>query len=156
MTKVGYVTVVEAAEYITARYASTDELRLNWEVMDEADQAVYLQKAFDAINLLPFIGRKYDAEQEAAFPRWPSMEVPKAVQYAQIEAALAATDTAKGAETAFYDKMWQYGVESYSLGNLSESSSSGSWGHFANTSILNSTQALKLLQPYLNGGFRIG
>ena len=156
MAQVGYVTVAEAAEYIKTRYASTDELREAWEAMDGADQAVYLQKSFDAINLLPFRGRKYDREQLAAFPRWPDSVVPEAVKYAQIEAALAATDSSKADEAAFYAKLWQYGVESYSLGNLSESSSSGSWGQVANASVLNSTQALKLLQPYMNGGYRIG
>ena len=156
MAIVGYVTVVEATEYIRTRYASTNELRKAWEAMDEADQAVYLQQAFDAIELLPFRGRKYNCEQQTAFPRWPKEDVPDAVKFAQIEAALAATDSTKTEEAAFYAKLGQYGVESYSLGNLSESSSSGSWGQFANTSVLNSTQALKLLQPYMNGGFRIG
>ena len=71
MAVIGYVTVAEATEYIQTRYASTDELREAWEAMDEADQAVYLQKSFDAINILPFRGRKYAEGQEAAFPRWP-------------------------------------------------------------------------------------
>lgn len=156
MALVGYVTVAEATEYIKSRYVSTDELRRAWEAMDEADQAVYLQKSFDAIELLPFRGRKYDCKQQTAFPRWPEKEVPNAVKFAQIEAAIAATDSTKTEEAVFYAKLGQYGVESYSLGNLSESSSSGSWGQFANTSVLNSTQALKLLQPYMNGGYRIG
>lgn len=158
MAVIGYVTVAEASEYIQTRYASTDELRQAWEVMDEADQAVYLQKSFDAINILPFRGRKYALDQEAAFPRWPSPEVPKAIKYAQIENALTLTDTSAQEDAAFYEKMWQYGVESYRIGNLSESSSNGSWGRSGSstaTRSVTSTQALNLLQPYLMGGFSI-
>lgn len=159
MAAVGYVTVAEAAEYIKARYASTDELRKAWEAMDEADQAVYLQKSFDAINILPFRGRKYAVDQEAAFPRWPFTTVPVTVKYAQIENALALSDTSTTEDAAFYEKMWQYGVESYKIGNLSESSSNGSWGRSGSsssaTTTLTSPKAVNLLEPYLRGGFSI-
>lgn len=158
MAVIGYVTVAEAAEYINTRYASTDELRQAWEAMDEADQAVYLQKSFDAINILPFRGRKYTSGQESAFPRWPSPEIPKAIKYAQIENALTLTDTSAQEDAAFYEKMWQYGVESYRIGNLSESSSNGAWGRSGSstaTRSVASAQALNLLQPYLMGGFSI-
>ena len=158
MAQVGYVTVAEATEYIQTRYASTDELRKAWEAMSNDDQAVYLQKSFDAMNLLPFRGRKYDKGQAAAFPRWPNPEVPLAVKYAQIENAITLTDTSAQEDAAFYEKMWQYGVESYRIGNLSESSSNGSWGRAGSstsTHNVNSAQALSLLQPYLMGGFNI-
>lgn len=159
MAQVGYVTVAEATEYIQTRYASTDELRKAWEAMDEADQAVYLQKSFDAINLLPFRGRRYSEDQEAAFPRWPNAEVPVAVKYAQIENAITLTDTSAAEDAAFYEKMWQYGVESYRIGNLSESSSNGSWGRSgassSATASINSTKAANFLAPYLRGGFSI-
>ena len=158
MAVIGYVTVAEASEYIQTRYASTDELRQAWEAMGEADQAVYLQKSFDAINILPFRGRKYALDQESAFPRWPDPEVPLAIKYAQIENALTLTDTSAQEDAAFYEKMWQYGVESYRIGNLSESSSNGSWGRSGSstaTRSVTSTQALNLLQPYLMGGFSI-
>ena len=158
MAQVGYVTVAEATEYLKSRYASSDELRRAWEAMGEADQAVYLQRSFDAINLLPFRGRKYDTDQEAAFPRWPYEVVPNAVKYAQIENAITLTDADAQEDAAFYEKMWQYGVESYRIGNLSETSSNGSWGRSgasAATRNVASTQALNLLQPYLMGGFSI-
>lgn len=159
MATVGYVTVAEAAEYVRTRYASTDEPRKAWEAMDEADQAVYLQKSFDAINILPFRGRKYAVDQEAAFPRWPYAEVPNAVKYAQIENAITLTDTSASEDAAFYEKMWQYGVESYRIGNLSESSSNGSWGRSgsssAATTSVTSAKAVNLLEPYLRGGFSI-
>lgn len=160
MAVVGYVTVAEATEYIQTRYASTDELRRSWEALDETDQAVYLQKSFDAINILPFRGGKYDINQEAAFPRWPYPEVPVSVKYAQIENAITLSDTSAVEDAAFYEKMWQYGVESYSIGNLSESSSNGSWGRSGSstsaTTSVTSPKAVNLLEPYLRGGFSIG
>ena len=159
MATVGYVSVAEAAEYIRTRYASTDELRKAWEAMDEADQAVYLQKSFDSINLLPFRGRKTSVDQEAAVPRAPHTEVPAAVKYAQIENALTLTDANAAEDAAFYEKMWQYGVESYKIGNLSESSSNGSWGRGGSsssaTTSVTSAKAVKPLEPYLRGGFSI-
>lgn len=159
MAAIGYVTVEEAAEYIETRYASTDELRQSWEFMDEDDQAVYLQKSFDVIETLPFRGRKFSTEQKTAFPRWPNKEVPEAVKRAQIENALTLADATSVEEAALYDKLWKYGVSSYSIGNLSESSSNGSWGrassNVAVTAGITSTVAVNLLRPYLGGGFRL-
>lgn len=156
MALVGYVTPEEVQDYLNTRYTAIDDLRLNWEILDEADQAVYLQRAYDAINLLTFRGRKYDVNQPGAFPRWPNQEVPLNVKFAQIEQALALADTTTAADQTFYDKLWQYGVESYSIGNLSESSSSGSWGRAGGSTTsrnISSPQALNFLQPYLMGGF---
>ena len=84
--------------------------------------------------------------------------MPLAIKYAQIENAITMTDTSAQEDAAFYEKMWQYGVESYRIGNLSESSSNGSWGRSGSstaTRSITSTQALNLLQPYLMGGFSI-
>lgn len=156
MALVGYVTVAEAVEYVRTRYASTDELRKAWEALDVADQAAHLQKSFDTINLLPFRGKKYAAKQEAAFPRWPYPEVPAAIKYAQIENAIVATNTDAQEDMAFYEKLWQYGVESYSIGNLSEHISSGAWGRNSPTGYgVASAKAVALLQPFLSGGYRI-
>lgn len=157
MSLVGYVTVAEASEYIQLRYPSTDEQRALWEALTESDQAVYLQKAFDALETLPFRGRKYSEEQENAFPRWPNTEVPKAIKYAQIENALTLSDDTTSEETGFYDKMWRFGISSYSIGRVSETSVDGSWGHSRadGASSLQSTKARTLVQPYLMGGFGI-
>lgn len=160
MAAVGYVTLAEALAYIQTHYASTDELRIAWEAMTEADQVVYLQKSFDAIETLPFRGRKAVSGQPTAFPRWPETEVPEAVKKAQIENAFNLSDSAADEEATFYDKLWRYGVESYKIGNLSESSSSGAWGRSGTGAStvaagVTSTVAVNLLQPYLGGGFCI-
>lgn len=156
MTTVGYVTVAEADEYICTRYLSIDDLRRAWEFSDESDKIIYLQRSSDAINALPLAGRKSDCSQENAFPRWPSATVPIVVKWAQIENALSLADASAREDEAFYDKMWKYGVESYKIGNLSESSSAGSWGRSGATSSgITSARAVKFLQPYLQGGFTI-
>lgn len=160
MAVVGYVTLEEANEYIKTHYPSTDEVRLTWEILTEDDQAVYLQKSFDAIETLPFRGRKTCPDQTTAFPRWPSTEVPGAVKKAQIEQAFNLSDSTANEETAIYDKLWKFGVDSYSIGNLSESSSDGAWGRSGSSSSavsagITSTEAINYLKPYLRGGFRI-
>lgn len=157
MGLVGYVTVEEASEYIQLRYPSTDEQRALWESLTESDQAVYLQKSFDVLETLPFRGRKYSPEQETAFPRWPNPEVPKAIKYAQIENALTLSDDTSSEETSFYDKMWRFGINSYSIGNVSETSGDGTWGHSSSdgASSVQSAKARTMVQPYLMGGFGI-
>lgn len=155
MSAVGYVTVEEALTYIQTHYASSDALRIAWEAMDAADQAVYLQKSFDAINLMPFRGRKTSEGQVDAFPRWPDIIVPDNVKNAQVENALALSDSSTVDEAAMYERLWQYGVESYSIGNLSESSSNGAWGRAGANQDVVSKQAINYLKPYLMGGFTI-
>lgn len=158
MGVVGYVTVAEATEYVRTRYPATDELRKAWEALQPADQTVYLQRSFDIIELLPFRGRKTDKQQETAFPRYPSTEVPRAIKYAQIENALGLADETLISDTAFYEKLFRYGVESYSIGNLSESTSNGSWGHVGTESAersLSTAQALAYVRPFLMGGFSV-
>lgn len=157
MAFVSYVTVDEADAYIVSHYSSTDALRLNWNALSVADKEVYLQKSYDAINQLPFRGRKTSKGQHGAFPRYPSTIVPDEVKGAQVENAVAMTDKEVEADETFYKKMWKYGVESYSIGNLSEKSSNGSWGvgSSSGADTLASTQASKLLQSWLTGGFDI-
>ena len=154
MAIVGYLSLEEANRYIETRYVSTDDTRLEWESLSEEDQLVYLQRAFGLIELLPYRGRKFKKGQFNAFPRWPHEEVPEAVKHAQVEEAMHMLKNSSSEEAAFYDTLWQYGVESYSLGNLSESSSNGSWGHSRAQGNLPSTVEA-LLRPYLTGGFNI-
>lgn len=155
---IGYVTVEEAAEYLATRYMENDPLVSKWTALSEKDKEASLYAALDAIEALPFRGVKYDFDQELSFPRFPSSEVPKAVKYAQIECALKEVDDSIKEDQALYDRLWKYGVESYKIGNLSESSSNGSWGHSSGASTvksLKSERAITLLQPYLIGGFSI-
>lgn len=157
MADIGYVTLLDADSYIAAHFISTDPLRIAWNTLGDPDKSVLLQRSFDALETLPFTGKKTSTSQLNAFPRCPTTEVPQAVKSAQIENALALNDPDNADDMAFYSKLWKYGVESYSIGNLSERVSTGSYG--AATGVANgvvSSKAMLLLQPYLNGGYRIG
>lgn len=156
MSLIGYVTLEEANEYLKTHYLSEDPLRLGWEDLLEEDQIVLLNRSFQAIELLPFAGRKLDPAQPNAFPRWPLQEVPEAIKWAQIENALTRSDASNEEEAKFYERLWTYGVESYTIGNLSEKTSSGTYGvGGAQSTGVVSAIANRLLRPYLGGGYRM-
>lgn len=151
MDTVGYVTLQEADNYIASRYVSDDSLRESWEDLDDTDKKVYLLKAFDFIEALPFTGRTTTLNQATAFPRYPATEIPECVKAAQIEQALNFSDnTTTEADKAYID-MRRHGITSYTIGNLSESLGSTS----LTASELSSKSSI-LLQPYLTGGYCIG
>ena len=153
MDLIGYVTLAEANEYISTHYLSKDALRVGWEGMSDADKTVMLTKAFQTLELLPFTGRKTDRSQLKAFPRWPHQEVPETIKHAQIENALACSDPSKEEDLKYYERLQTFGIESYSIGNLSESLGSGT-SSAQITGIVSAT-AEKLLRPYLGGGYRL-
>lgn len=156
MDLIGYVTVQDADTYISSHYLSTDEVVTTWSALSEVDKAVLLTKAFQIIELLPFAGRKAAPGQPCAFPRWPDKTVPDRIKWAQIELALNRSDASSDEDAKYYERLWLYGVESYSIGNLSERTSTGSYtiGGAQSTGVT-SAEAARLLQPYLGGGYRI-
>lgn len=156
MSIVGYVTVAEADEYVRTHYLKNDDLFKAWFGLDSDDKTVLLSRSFQAIELLPFSGRKLDPAQATAFPRWPLQEVPEAIKWAQIENALSRSDTSNEEDVKFYERLWTYGVESYTIGNLSEKTSSGTYGTGgAQSTGVVSAIANRLLRPYLGGGYRM-
>ena len=156
MSLIGYVTLEEANEYIKTHYLSTDTLRIGWESLSDEDRTALLTKSFQALELLPFAGRKFESSQVNAFPRWPYKEVPAAIKWAQIENAVAKSDASNEEDAKFYERLWMYGVESYSIGNLSERSSTGSYSvSGAQATGVTSAIADRLLRPYLGGGYRM-
>lgn len=155
MDPIGYVTLEEAETYVSEHYMSTDDLRKQWEALSDDDKSVLLRKSFQTIELLPLTGRKTCCDQPNMFPRWPATEVPQAVKDAQIENAVSLGDSTAAEDDAYYNKLWKYGVASYSIGNLSESISTGTYGVSAQRTGVVSTIATRLLQPYIGGGYRI-
>ena len=155
---VGYVTIEEANEYVTTHFLSTDSLRVAWEALSVEDRTVLLQRSFDSIEMLPFRGRKTSSEQTAAFPRCPDEEVSTSVKAAQVENAVVLGDPDANEDADHYRKLWQWGVESYKIGNLSEKMSAGAWGSVngaATAAGIVSDKALQLLLPYMRGGYDI-
>lgn len=156
MADIGYVDLAYANEYVATHFLSTDEFRSDWESLTDQDKEVLLRRSFEAIETLPFTGMKYCPDQANAFPRWPGEEVPDAIKAAQVENAVSLSDNSASEDAAFYEKLWQFGVESYSIGNLSESTSSGAWGSSSlTTNGIISAKASRLLQPYIRGGYNI-
>lgn len=156
MAEIGYVTVAAADTYVAEHFTSKDPLRLAWEALGEADREVLLRRSFESIESLPYAGRKTDPSQPNAFPRWPSREVPPVVIAAQVENAISLNDSSATEDAAYYERLWQFGVESYSIGNLSESIGSGAWsGISAASSGIVSAKAIRLLKPLLGGGYSI-
>lgn len=156
MDLIGYVTLQEAEDYIQTHYTFSNELRQQWEFTPVEDKVVLLNRSFQVLEMLPFAGRKFDPKQPNAFPRWPQQEVPVAIKWAQIENALAKSDTSNEEDAKFYERLWMYGVESYSIGNLSERTSTGSYSvNGAQATGVTSAIADRLLRPYLGGGYRM-
>ena len=155
---IGYVTLEEADLYVATHYISTDKLRVGWSDLSNDDKSALLLKSFETIELLPFAGRKSSIDQPNAFPRWPDEDVPDQVKWAQIENAVVSSDATASEEAEHYGRLWQFGVQSYQIGNLSEHISEGAWSSGTQNSVasgLVSTVATRLLKPYLIGSYRI-
>lgn len=152
----GYVTLDEADTYVSEHYTSTETFRQGWESLENADKAVLLRRSFQVIELLPFSGRKTCCDQPFAFPRWPHTEVPDSIKFAQIEQALIGADAEATEDAKQYERMWQWGVSTYTIGNLSERISRGIYGADALKKVgITSATASRLLAPFLQGGYSI-
>lgn len=153
---IGYVTLEEADLYVATHYVEDSNERIYWEDLDNSDKQVLLLTSFEAIERLPFPGKKtYDA-QETVFPRYPATEVPKDIKAAQIENALSQADTDELEDAKQYERLWNAGISSYSIGDLSESIGNASYGISAATqSGITSAKAKKIIIPFLSGGFNI-
>ena len=151
-----YCTVEQANEYVTSHYVSTDDARVRWEQLTDEDKSVLLNRAHDVIDAMPLTGRKTHVDQPDAFPRCPYKAVPTAVLSAECELALSMSDEAANASLDEYRKMVDYGIQSYSIGNFSETLLSYSKNSVEIKYGLLSSRAKQLLTPWLTGGFRIG
>lgn len=131
-----YCTIEEANEYFTGRLHAEV-----WEQADESTKEKALRQATRAIDRQLLRGRKTNPEQELAFPRYPDTEVPEAVKEACCEEALAMLERGNSQRR----KLQQEGVQSFSLGNMSETYVAG------DGSGLLSQEAKELLRLWLLG-----
>lgn len=152
MANIGYVDLEYANEYVSLHFLSEDDLRVSWESLYDTDKEVLLRQSLEAIETLRFTGAKSSPEQKLAFPRFPSNEVPELVKMAQVENAIALSDSTTTEESSFYERLYRFGVSSYSIGNLSESLGSGM---VDGLDAVVSSRALRLLKPLLSGGYSI-
>lgn len=135
-----YVSLAEANEYFSNRLHADA-----WAEASDADKEKALAMATKTIDRQPLKGRKTDLVQEMAFPRYPDTEVPEAVKEACCEEALALLERGNSQRR----KLQQEGVQSFSLGNMSETYTSSSGKG------LLSQEAKELLRPWLLGAVNV-
>ena len=132
-----YCTTEYANEYFSGRLHAE-----SWGQADNETKEKALQQATRAIDRQHLNGRKATDTQELAFPRYPDTEIPEAVKEACCEEALAMLERGNGQRR----KLQQEGVQSFALGNMSETYVAG-----AGKGLL-SQEAKELLRPWLLGG----
>lgn len=153
---IGYVTLEEANAYVTDHFMSSNATRVAWESLSDADKMVLLRNSYRAIEMLSFRGRKTDPTQPSAFPRWPSTDVPYQVKEAQIANAIILADDSSQDDVTYYDRLRTFGIKSYHIGNLSETLNSSAESSSASSYHgIYSQEAMRLLSPWLGGGFKI-
>ena len=135
-----YIDIDGANEYFAGRLHAE-----SWGQADDSTKEKALKQATRAIDRQPLRGRKSDREQTLAFPRYPDTEIPKEVQEACCEEALALLERGNSQRR----KLQQEGVQSFTLGNMSEYYAAGA------VKGLLSQEAKELLQPWLIGAVNI-
>lgn len=135
-----YVNLEDANEYFSNRLHADA-----WAEASDADKEKALAMATKAIDRQPLSGRKTVSSQPLAFPRHPDTEVPEVVKEACCEEALAILESGNSQRR----KLQQEGVQSFTLGNMSETYAAG-----AGKGLL-SQEAKELLQPWLLGAVNI-
>lgn len=135
-----YCTIEFADEYFSGRLHAE-----SWAGADDSTKEKALRQATKTIDRQPLRGRKATDEQELAFPRYPDTELPEAIKEACCEEALALLERGNSQRR----KLQQEGVQSFTLGNMSETYAAG-----AGKGLL-SQEAKELLQPWLIGAVNI-
>jgi hypothetical protein len=139
-TITAYVTTEEAEAYFANRLHAE-----SWGETSDADKEKALRQATKKINRQLLKGRKATDTQELDFPRYPDTEVPEAVKEACCEEALALLERGNSQRR----KLQQEGVQSFTLGNMSETYAPGGGRG------LLSQEAKELLRPWLLGSVNI-
>lgn len=136
-----YVTLEEANTYFESRLHAEA-----WTNASDADKQKALEMATRAIDRTPLKGVKASWDQAHQFPRYPDTEIPQAVKDACCEEALAILERGNSQRR----RLQQEGVQSLSVGGLSETYVAGARGGG-----LISQEAKELLRPWLLGAVSI-
>lgn len=129
-----YIDIDGADEYFAGRLHAE-----SWSGADSETKEKALKQATKEIDRQPLTGRKAADDQALAFPRYPDEEIPVAVEEACCEVALALLERGNSQRR----KLQQEGVQSFTLGNMSETYAPG-----AGRGLL-SQEAKELLRPWL-------
>lgn len=151
-----YVTLEMAEEYIAKNYAENDAQRIEWDRMRNKDKRVYLLRAAQELERLPYRGMRSDPDQKMAFPRrfCGGMDniSPDAVMLAQVEEALELA--CPGRDTRIWENRTG-AVESYSIGELSERYNLAAAYELYAQAILKSSRAQALVAVYTGGAYEV-
>lgn len=151
-----YATLEEVNKYIQENYLSTDMLRIAWDSLSDEDREVYIRRAFQQINALPYTGRPSARNQVLSFPRCPwSPEDWTAVKLAQACQAFSLSDTNAQADMEQRKALQRAGVKSYRIGDLSETFGGIGSGTTASTLFGLSETSYNLLKKWLQGGYDV-
>ena len=135
-----YIDIEGADEYFAGRLHAE-----SWGQADSETKEKALKQATKIIDRQRLNGRKTNPSQPLVFPRYPDTEIPEAVKEACCEEALALLERGNSQRL----KLQQEGVQSFSLGNMSETYAAG-----AGKGLL-SQEAKELLRPWLIGAVMI-
>jgi hypothetical protein len=135
-----YIDIEEADEYFSGRLHAE-----SWGQADDVTKDKALRQATKTIDRQLLRGRKTNRDQTLAFPRYPDTEVPEIVKEACCEEALALLERGNSQRR----KLQQEGVQSFALGNMSETYAPG-----AGRGLL-SQEAKELLRPWLLGAVNV-
>lgn len=151
---IGYVEREEVSNYLAQYYLPGSPEAIRWSALSDNEKDVYLRKALVQIEALPYTGFKTERNQVLEFPRNGDSTIDSRVKYAQIEYALALTDTLFQKEMQQRLMLQKQGIKSFKLGDLSESYVNGAGrGVFPISATPHSV--LVYLNTWLMGGFDI-
>ena len=135
-----YIDIEGANEYFEGRLHAE-----SWFEADDSTKEKALKQATKTIDRQRLNGRKTNPSQPLVFPRYPDKEIPEAVKEACCEEALALLERGNSQRR----KLQQEGVQSFTLGNMSETYAPG-----GGRGLLSQT-AKELLKPWLLGAVNI-
>lgn len=149
-----YITVGYADEYIGGHYRSGSAQRERWEALGEEERESFLKAACEELERVKWHGRAVSKDQPLSFPRLPyqdrtAEEAPERIKKAQAELALWLSDEQGQEDLQQREQIRLQGIKSINLGSLSMTFADGAKSELA----LVCPAAVRLITPYLNGGY---
>ena len=149
-----YITVGYADEYIGEHYRQSSLHRERWEALGEEERESILKAACEELERIKWQGRAVSKDQPLSFPRLPyqdrtAEEAPRRIKNAQAELALWLSDEQGQEDLRQREQIRLQGIKSVNIGSLSMSFAEGAKSGLA----LVCPAAVRLITPYLNGGY---
>ncbi|MDE7280341.1 MAG: hypothetical protein K2N36_01185 [Ruminiclostridium sp.] len=149
-----YITAEYADEYIEGHYRAGSSQRERWEALGEEEKDSFLKAACEELERVKWHGRAVSRDQPLSFPRLPyqdrtAEEAPERIKKAQAELALWLSDEQGQEDLQQREQIRLQGIKSVNLGSLAMTFADGARSELA----LVCPAAVRLITPYLNGGY---